>query len=72
MDDQHSADAHPLRRSLEVLDGRDLGVAAIDEQQLQRTAPRLSRNGRLAHNRDDMVVQPGGVECAAKSRQRVK
>ena len=49
-----------------------LGVAAVDEQELQRRAPAPGDDRRLAHHRDDVVVEPGGVQRAAEGRQRVE
>ncbi len=72
VDDQRAADRHPLGPAVEVLLGGGLTVPAVDEQQLQRSAPVASHHRRLAHHRDDRVVEPGGVKGAAEGGQRVE
>ena len=64
--------AHPLRPSVEVLVRGGLTVTAVDEQELQRRPPPGGDDRRLAHDGNDVVVQPRGIERAAEGRQRVE
>ena len=47
-------------------------VTTVDEQQLQRRTPSAGHHGRLAHHRDDVVVQAGLVERVPQRRQGVE
>ena len=72
MDHQRTADGHPLGPAVEVPLRRLLGVAAVDEQELQRSSPRPRDERGLADDGDDVVVEPRGVERVPQRRQRVE
>ena len=46
VDDERATDRHPLGPAVEVLLRRLVGVATVDEQELQRSSPRPSRRAR--------------------------
>ncbi len=63
---------HPLGPAVEVLLRGGVGVAAVDEQEPQRSSPGAGDHCGLADHGDDVVVQLGGVQGVPQRRQRVE
>jgi hypothetical protein len=72
VNDQRAADLDPFRPAVEVPLCRLLGVTTVNEQQPQWHSPAPRHHRRLADNRDDVVVQAGGVERVSQRRQGVE